>query len=89
MQTPGERGELTRKPTGPVSVVHPPDRFEAPSVIRQMLLPTERIKGGVLNRKGEPVGNTTMASATLKQGYIGSLLGFGTVVSPDVLIRDV
>lgn len=42
----------------------------------------------LLNQSIRPLGNTGMARSSLKQGLLGRLLGFGTIVTGEGVIRD-
>jgi hypothetical protein len=47
------------------------------------------IVDGVLNRRVKPLGNTAMASAEFRRGWLGTMFGFGTIAMPGGPVRDV
>jgi hypothetical protein len=44
---------------------------------------------GVFARRVKPLGNTAMASAALVRGWLGSMLGYGTIAMSGGSVRDV
>jgi hypothetical protein len=43
---------------------------------------------GLFGRRVTPVGNTALAGATMSQGFLGRMLGFGTMFLSTGAIRD-